>query len=101
MIFLKKIYGQILKNVELIFWISGLIYLALIVPEQNHFSFCPFKNAGISWCPGCGLGKSISMIFHLNFIQSFKVHPLGVFALTMIFLRIIQLIKNIGREHYV
>lgn len=99
MIGFKKLYHIFIQNLELVFWITGLTYLALISPEQAHFSFCPLNQAGISWCPGCGLGKSISMFFHLNVVQSFKTHPLGVFAIGIILIRIIQLIKNIRREH--
>jgi hypothetical protein len=49
---------------------------------------------GIDNCPGCGLGKSISMIFHGDIIGSFNTHPLGIPALLLIVKRIYQLIKN-------
>lgn len=97
--FLKRIVLHISKNFELIFWIGGLVYLA-ILPEQNHFSFCPLKNAGFQFCPGCGIGNSISLIFHLKIFESFNAHPLGLFALIIITFRIIQLIIKQRREHY-
>jgi hypothetical protein len=97
--FVKKIFSFISKNFELIFWIGGLVYLA-ILPEQNHFSFCPLKNAGFQFCPGCGIGNSISLIFHLKIFESFKAHPLGLFAFIIIILRIIQLITKKRREQY-
>lgn len=96
----KKIYKLFTNNLELIFWVSGFTYLSLFSPEHNHFSFCPLKQLGFSWCPGCGLGKSISMILRLDIIQSFKFHPLGAFAITIIILRIVQIIKNNRREKY-
>lgn len=98
---LKNIIRLLTKNFELVFWLSGLIYLSLISPiENHHFSFCPLNNIGFRWCPGCGLGKSISMILHLKIYESILIHPLGIFALLIIVFRINQLIKNLWREHY-
>lgn len=97
---LKKIVLFIFKNLELVFWLGGLFYLAFIIPEQNHFSVCPLTNMGFQFCPGCGLGRSISMIFHFRILESFQVHPLGLFALIIIIFRIIQLIIKLRREHY-
>jgi hypothetical protein len=78
---------------EACLWIAGLIYLLLINPYQvSHFTLCPFNNLGLDFCPGCGIGKSISFIYHADFINSFKSHPLGIFALAIILYRIITLI---------
>ena len=82
-------------DVESLFWLSALLYLAVINPyEPRHISFCLFSLAGIENCPGCGLGKSISMIFHGNFIDSFNSHPLGLPALILISQRIFKLVIN-------
>ncbi|MEA5138873.1 DUF2752 domain-containing protein [Arcicella rigui] len=81
-------------NIELIFWLGALIWLFLDNPLENHFTFCPIKNLGFSFCPGCGIGHSISFLLHGNLKQSFDNHPLGVFALIVIIHRIITLIKN-------
>ncbi len=79
---------------ELLFWSFGLLYLAIINPNSStHFSFCILKNLGFAHCPGCGLGSSISYIFHGDLAQSFSSHPLGLFALIVIAHRIITLIK--------
>jgi hypothetical protein len=82
-------------NLEAAVWICGLIFL-MILPtgSEPHFSLCPFKNIGISFCPGCGLGKSIHCLFILDFKSSFAAHPLGLFALIIITGRIIGLIKK-------
>jgi len=73
----------------------AFLYLALINPyETKHFTLCLFSLAGIENCPGCGLGKSISMVFHGDFLGSLKAHPLGIPAILLIVRRIIQLIKN-------
>jgi Protein of unknown function (DUF2752) len=83
-------------NIELIFWIVGLTYLAFMNPSETHFSFCPIKNLGFSFCPGCGLGHSISFLFHGKLQESLHHHPLGVFALGVIFYRIFQLLRTTG-----
>jgi Protein of unknown function (DUF2752) len=81
-------------NIELLFWIVGLTYLALMNPSETHFTLCPIKNLGVSFCPGCGLGHSISFLFHGQISASFHHHPLGVFALGVILLRIFRLIRR-------
>lgn len=78
---------------ELTIWITGLVLLAIMDPATTdvHYSFCLFKFIGIKFCPGCGLGHSISYIFHGDIKASFSAHPLGVFALIIIILRIWKL----------
>jgi len=77
---------------ELIIWLGGLCYLALLNPDSSgHFSLCPFKNLGFHFCPGCGLGQSISLFFHGRFEESLRTHPLGILAFIVLFSRIIKL----------
>lgn len=91
---IKIIYEFVKHNFELFFWIIGLTYLIFIDPyETGHFSFCGFKLLGFDSCPGCGLGRSISLIYHGDIINSVKMHPLGILALAMISFRIITIIK--------
>jgi len=102
-------YQSILKKVkrtwnligfEAAIWIFGLLYLAIInSPESTHFTICPFANLGINFCPGCGLGNSISFLFRGDFISSFHSHPLGIFALIIIIARIISIIKFNWRRY--
>ena len=40
------------------------------------------------------MGRSIAMLYHGDFIHSFQMHPLGLFALIIIILRIYKLIKD-------
>ncbi len=80
---------------ELSFWIVSLIYLAMINPAESHFSFCLFNRLGFTWCPGCGIGHSISYLLHGDIIKSFQIHWLGTFALIVIVYRVLQLIRNI------
>src|SRR5687767_7381344 len=82
------------KYFELIFWIASLIWLAIIEPAADHFSLCIFKWLGIHFCPWCGLGHSISYLFHGNIAASFSSHPLGIFAVAVIIFRIYKLLKH-------
>jgi|SRR5688500_15451915 len=88
---------------EAIVWTTGLIILATLQSGSNHFSLCLLKSAGITWCPGCGLGNSIALLLHGNFTESFKAHPLGIFALLILSFRIISLTKlylqNYGKSY--
>ena len=82
-------------GLEAVIWIGALLYLAFVHnPGETHFVICPFNNLGIDFCPGCGLGNSVSLLFRGEIYNSFLSHPLGLFALTVLFIRIIQLIKN-------
>lgn len=81
-------------GVEALIWIAALIFFALIEPaESTHFTLCPFSAMGIDFCPGCGLGRSVSYILHGDFTTSLSVHPLGIFALIVLSTRVISLIK--------
>jgi len=82
-------------NLELLFSIMALLYLATINPAAAHVSLCPVKNFGFDWCPGCGLGHAISYIFHGEIEKSWNSHPLGWFAIIVITHRIITLSKTL------
>lgn len=80
------------KYLELTAWTGGLVSLAVMDPGTDaHYSFCFFKLIGIKFCPGCGLGHSISYLFHGNVSASFDAHPLGLFAVLVILARIYKL----------
>jgi hypothetical protein len=82
-------------NLEAVIWILGLSYLAILNPTtDHHFTICPIKNLGFSFCPGCGLGESISHLFRFELQESFFSHPLGIFALPILVYRIISLLKK-------
>ena len=81
-------------GLESAIWISSLIYLALFNdPFHKHFTICPLSNAGFDYCPGCGLGNSISFLFNGYFLESFNTHYLGIPAVIIIMYRIFSLIK--------
>lgn len=82
-------------DIEAVFWLSAFVYLTVINPyTPKHLDFCLFSLVGIDNCPGCGLGKSISMVFHGDFAGSFNAHPLGIPAIILILKRIYKLINN-------
>jgi hypothetical protein len=83
------------KYFELAFWTAGLIALAITDPtKQAHFSLCPLKLLGFAWCPGCGLGHSISFLFHGDIKNSLHAHWLGIPALLIILFRIYTLLRE-------
>src|ERR1035437_5238925 len=84
----------LLKVIELeaLLWTAGKVYLVTINPYQvQKFTLCPFHNLGIGFRPGCGLGRSISFLFHGDLIHSLISHPLGIIAFILITLRIVKL----------
>jgi hypothetical protein len=86
---IKKLFSQYF---ELVFWISALVALAISNPTaQAHFTLCPLKLLGFTWCPGCGLGHSIAFLFHGDIKSSFHAHWLGIPALIILLYRIYQL----------
>lgn len=90
-----------LLSLEGIVWLVSLIYLATLSDTtEQHFTICPLSNLGIEHCPGCGLGKSVSLILHGHFIESFDFHWLGIPALLIIVYRISQLIRNNSKLYF-
>ncbi|WP_255563247.1 MULTISPECIES: DUF2752 domain-containing protein [Mucilaginibacter] len=76
----------------------ALVCLAFTNPaSQGHFSLCPFKAIGLTWCPGCGLGHAISYLFHGDIRSSFHAHWLGIPVVLALFYRIVVLLNT---RHY-
>jgi hypothetical protein len=93
--FIPKIVGF-----EAAIWISSLLFLAFVVnPGETHFTLCPLNNFGFNYCPGCGIGNSVSYLLHGNIYNSLLSHSLGLFALIIIVVRIINLIKSNWRNY--
>ncbi len=88
---------------ELFFWVLALlgVWGIDIGGESTHLSLCPLDQLGVNWCPGCGMGRSMKLFLTGAFKASFATHPLGGFALLVILLRIIELIRNLIKwKHY-
>ncbi len=82
-------------DLEMVIWISGLVFLALYNPATGtDFTVCPFRLLGIHWCPGCGLGHSVSFLLHGDVVRSWQCHPLGIPALGILMMRIVTLFRN-------
>lgn len=80
---------------EAIIWFSGLVILACADPVQDaHISLCPIAYLGYDFCPGCGLGRSITLLFHGSLDSSLRTHPLGIIAAGMLIQRTVQLTNN-------
>ncbi|MCF8303320.1 MAG: DUF2752 domain-containing protein [Bacteroidales bacterium] len=87
--FKKKHIVFVKHSIEAIIWIVAILLLAFDDPTGGcHYSLCLFKNLGLSFCPGCGLGHAISWLFRGEFSQSVQAHPLGIPALFVLIYRI-------------
>jgi hypothetical protein len=84
-----------LKYFELTFWVAALVALGFSDPSlASHYTLCPLKLMGITWCPGCGLGHAIAFLLHGDIRDSFHAHWFGVPALATILYRIYDLLKQ-------
>lgn len=74
--------------VEAIVWLAGLAAMATLDPSATATpSGCLFEQAGLSFCPGCGLGHSIAHLARGHLAASFAAHPLGLPAVAMLLVR--------------
>lgn len=80
---------------ELLIWISALVILAFNNPAAHHYTLCPLNQLGFTWCPGCGLGRSISSLLNFDISTSFKHHWFGIPALIILLNRIRQLSQKL------
>ena len=83
-----------LKYLEAFIWIAALLILAISPISEGHYSLCIFKNLGIDFCPGCGLGHSIHYFFRGEFEASFYAHPLGIIVVGVLLIRIFNIFKQ-------
>lgn len=87
------------QRLELLFWVTSLIVLFFLPVQKTESSLCLFSLLGVGKCPGCGLGHAIYYALHLHPLQSFQHHPIGIFAVLVIFMRIRQLIHFKTNNH--
>lgn len=80
---------------ELLCWVTALIALFFLPENKPDTSLCLSTLLGFGHCPGCGMGHAIHYALHLKFALSFQHHPLGIFGVLVIFIRIKQLAKTI------
>ncbi|HUU45320.1 MAG TPA: DUF2752 domain-containing protein [Acidobacteriota bacterium] len=81
---------------EALLWLAGLLYLALAVDPyaDTHLNLCVAGWLGIEHCPGCGLGRSIALLFRGEIASSLQAHPLGWFAVVVLTTRIVTLLRK-------
>lgn len=92
MIVLKR---RFFLHFEWIALASGLFLAAMIIPGSNEPTFCLFNRSGVDFCPGCGLGRSISLAFRGNLKASLQMHPAGILAIFILLYRIVSIhIRN-------
>jgi hypothetical protein len=90
--------------IEALAWSLALVVLWWYTPgSEDHFTVCPLYHLGFAYCPGCGLGRSISFLLHGDIAGSFSAHPLGIFAVIVLSYRIFELtkkhLKTYGQNH--
>jgi hypothetical protein len=90
----KSIYQFVRRNLEAFIWIAALLTLAFSSPIETCYSLCPLANWGFDWCPGCGLGTSITWLFRGEIMNSWHAHPLGIPAVIIITARIISIFRK-------
>jgi hypothetical protein len=94
---MKKLLTKLFrKNLELLFWIAAIIVLFFLPVNKPGSSLCLSVLLGFGHCPGCGIGHAIHYALHLKFALSFQSHPLGIFGVMIIFMRIWQLTKTVN-----
>lgn len=101
--FVNKFFSRLNKRLfiflrivglEALIWISALFYLAFFNdPFHQHFTICPLSNAGFEYCPGCGLGNSISLLLNGYISESFNAHYFGFPAAIILLYRIFFIIR--------
>jgi hypothetical protein len=85
---------------EAVIWLAALAGLAIVNPETGPpFTICPLANMGLEFCPGCGLGRSVSYLFRGEVAASWHAHPLGIFAVIVLSYRIVLLTINANKTH--
>ncbi|MFU8858967.1 MAG: DUF2752 domain-containing protein [Cyclonatronaceae bacterium] len=72
-------------------WTVALIALWFTYPAGDEgITLCIFHHIGITWCPGCGIGRSMAHLMHGNVAASLQAHWFGIPALMIIGYRIIS-----------
>lgn len=80
---------------EIVVWLAALVVLKIYNPgSDQHLVVCPLQRAGIAFCPGCGLGRSMACVLDGDFTVAWSCHPLGIFAVIVLIYRIIHLTLN-------
>lgn len=79
---------------EWILLAGALLAMVFLNPYENSQTLCLFEIAGISFCPGEGFGRSIALMARGEFVESLKMHPLGMPGTAIIAHRIYSIFKR-------
>ena len=96
---LKYLFKWGYAQLELLFWLTALITLFFLDEHKSESSLCVFTWLGFSHCPGCGIGHSIHYALRLNLSASFHHHPMGIFGVIIIFIRLKQLLYQKNKPY--
>lgn len=95
------------RHSEWLVFSIGLLLLAIMNPGDAGVSLCLFEWLGIEYCPGEGLGHSISYTFRGDISAAFEAHLAGPAAVLILILRIVFIWKNMitfkltdNKEHH-
>ena len=98
---MKEIITYLYQNYfEIMAFGVGLLLLALMDPHAaNGPGLCILENLDFPYCPGDGLGHSISFIFRGEIYNAMESNILGPFALLIISGRIFYLFSQNFLNH--
>jgi len=83
------------QNLEAFIWLMVIVVFSVSpVQSGNHFTICPLSLAGFEHCPGCGLGRAMILLLHGRVAESIEMHPLAMFALGLLIIRIVTVFMN-------
>jgi hypothetical protein len=86
-------------GIEPFAWFVALLVLGISTPHPfADFTLCPLSNIGITDCPGCGLGRSISYALHGQMSASLQAHWLGIPAVVILCFRVGSLVRTTLRR---
>ncbi|MEL7834645.1 DUF2752 domain-containing protein [Fodinibius sp. Rm-B-1B1-1] len=98
---MRNIIKHLHKNYfEVAAFSIGLILLAFMDPNTTTGpGLCLLENLGFQYCPGDGLGHSISFFFRGEFSNALQSNILGPFAVFIIGGRIIYIVYKNSLNH--
>ncbi|TDI73120.1 MAG: DUF2752 domain-containing protein [Bacteroidetes bacterium] len=83
------------KLVETGIWLVGLIAVAVADPwAPSLINACLFEAAGLSFCPGHGLGHAVGFMARGEFLLSFQSHPFAIPVVGVLLSHIYSLIHS-------
>ncbi len=99
---MKNIIKHLYKNYfEVTAFTLGLVLLAMMDPTTTSGpGLCLLENLGFEYCPGDGLGHSISFTFRGQLSNALQANILGPFAIIILGSRILYLLFKNKSNYY-